>query len=514
MSDASILFMRSPVPGALSGDGVTVEQMASFAEAAARFLEAEPWLHLEADDPIRIESEIEVPALRFASVLGRASDAFGLLFHRDLRFFLEQDEEILLEAARQGFWAIGFDTVEEVPPDDLDLWRRHGLPLAHEDAYPVALFLGGPLPEIRRPDARLLGLFEGILRALAATTEDEMDSGRWVKEVATHRGPLRLELSLPLLLDPSRAGIPIVSDTMMERTLLEVHRRFAGREEPSAEEIRDILQAQLDEEEAGRGPDPSRTDEERAQDLAFEARGAQGRRQVALARQALKLWPDCADAYVVLGDREPDPDRARARYAQGMAAGERALGPATFRDHAGQFWSLLPTRPYMRALDGFAETLLDTGAYEEALEPLRELIRLNPNDAQGARYRLANALLVLRRDGELGKLLDAYPDEDSVDWIYNRTLLVFRREGDSPGARSRLALALRRNRFVPKYLLLGEPVPPVPATYLGLDEEAEAMSYAGLAAEAWEGTPGALGWLRERAPARAGRGGRKKKKRR
>ena len=109
---------------------------------------------------------------------------------------------------------------------------------------------------------------------------------------------------------------------------------------------------------------------------------------------------------------------------------------------------------------------------------------------------------------ELKRLLDAYPDEDSVDWIYNRALLVFSREGDSPGARSRLTGALRRNRFVPKYLLLGEPLPPVPAMYLGMDEEAEAMSYASLAAEAWESTPGALAWLQGRSPSRASRGGR------
>lgn len=506
-----ILSLRSPLPGPLSGKGVTIEQVASYAEAAVLFMAAEPWRHLEDDDPIRVESPAGEPGVRFASVMGQAGYSYGLLFHRDIRFFQERDEELLLEAARQGFWSLSFDSADETPPEDLDLWARHGFslarePLAHEPAYPVAVYLGGPVPEIRRPDARLLGLFEGILRALAATTEDEMDSGRWEKEVATHNGPLRLVLSLPLLLDPSRAGLPIVSDTMMERALLEVHRRFAGREDLSAEEIRVVLQEQLDEGDAIR---PSLGDEERAQELAFEARGARGRRRIALARQALKLWPDCADAYVVLADRESEIDRARDLYESGVAAGERALGPERFRDGAGCFWGLVETRPYMRARYGLAEVLWEMGARDEAVEHFRELLRLNPNDAQGARYRLANALLILRRNDELARLLDAYPDEDSVDWSYNRALLVFIREGDSPGARSRLTAALRRNRFVPKYLLLGEPLPPVPAMYLGMDEEAEAMSYASLAVEAWEGTPGALGWLQRRVPVRASRGGRK-----
>lgn len=512
MSDSSTVFLRSPLPGSLSGEGVTIEQVASFAEAAVQFMAAEPWRHLEDDDPICIESPVEEPEVRFASIMGRAGYSYGLLFHRDSRFFLERDEELLLEAARKGFWSISFDSADEIPLEDLDLWERHGLPLVDEDAYPVAVYLGGSNPEIRRPGARLLGLFEGILRALAATTEDEMDSGRWEKEVATHNGPLRLVLSLPLLLDPPHGGIPIVSDTMMERTLLEVHRRFEGREDLSAEEILLVLQEQLEEPDEDTALRPSLGDEERAQELAFEARSARGRRQIALARQALKLWPDCADAYVVLADRETDLDRARELYELAVAAGERALGPETFRDGAGHFWGLVETRPYMRACEGLAEALWEMGARDEAVEQFRELLRLNPNDAQGARYRLANALLVLRRNDELKRLLDDYPDEDSVDWIYNRALLVFAREGDSPGARSRLTLALRRNRFVPKYLLLGEPLPQVPAMYLGLDEEAEAMSYASLAVEAWEGTPGALGWLQRRVPVRASRGGRKKKR--
>ncbi|MGO9961447.1 MAG: hypothetical protein ACLP50_36650, partial [Solirubrobacteraceae bacterium] len=38
----------------------------------------------------------------------------------------------------------------------------------------------------------------------------------------------------------------------------------------------------------------------RAEDLVYEAWEAAGERRVALAREALALWPDCADAYVLL----------------------------------------------------------------------------------------------------------------------------------------------------------------------------------------------------------------------
>ena len=56
---------------------------------------------------------------------------------------------------------------------------------------------------------------------------------------------------------------------------------------------------------------------------AFEASGPQ---QVRLARQALEISPDCADAYVLLAEHAETADEAQKLYEQGVAAGERAAG--------------------------------------------------------------------------------------------------------------------------------------------------------------------------------------------
>ncbi|MNC94932.1 hypothetical protein D3C83_119220 [compost metagenome] len=45
-----------------------------------------------------------------------------------------------------------------------------------------------------------------MLRALADTTEDEIDSGRWTKQVQTSDGAVSLTLSLPLLLEAEKSG--------------------------------------------------------------------------------------------------------------------------------------------------------------------------------------------------------------------------------------------------------------------------------------------------------------------
>jgi hypothetical protein len=51
-------------------------------------------------------------------------------------------------------------------------------------------------------DAARLTFVEGLLRALVATTEDELDSGRWSKTVATFDGECVIDLSIPALLEP------------------------------------------------------------------------------------------------------------------------------------------------------------------------------------------------------------------------------------------------------------------------------------------------------------------------
>jgi tetratricopeptide (TPR) repeat protein len=138
-----------------------------------------------------------------------------------------------------------------------------------------------------------------------------------------------------------------------------------------------------------------------------------------LARQALQVWPDCADACVLLAENASTQKEALPLYEQAVAAGERALGPEVFNQQVGNFWLVLETRPYMRARQGLAFILWTTGRREEAVGHVQEMLRLNPNDNQGLRYSLAAWYLNLDRDEDLAQLLQRY-DEDSTTWLYTR----------------------------------------------------------------------------------------------
>lgn len=241
----------------------------------------------------------------------------------------------------------------------------------------------------------------------------------------------------------------------------------------------------------------AQTPAERAQDLvygAFEQRDPA--RRVQIARDALVLDPDCADAYVLLAEHTPDRKERLALYEKGVAAGERAIGPEAFRRTVGHFWGVVETRPYMRARVGLAGSLWEFARRDEAVGHLQEMLRLNPNDNQGNRYTLAGFLLFLDRDEELGRLIGRYDQEESAFWAYTKALLSFRREGDTIAPRRLLKAARKSNRFVPA-LILGEAKPPLekPGHY-SPGAESEAMVYADHCLIGWKSTAGAVGWLR------------------
>ena len=50
---------------------------------------------------------------------------------------------------------------------------------------------------------------------------------------------------------------------------------------------------------------------DRAEDLIYDAWEAAGPRRAELAREALALWPDCADAYVLLAQAASSLQEAR-----------------------------------------------------------------------------------------------------------------------------------------------------------------------------------------------------------
>lgn len=244
-----------------------------------------------------------------------------------------------------------------------------------------------------------------------------------------------------------------------------------------------------------------------AQELTFDAYDTpSARRRVEVVKQALARHPWCGDAYGILATEAP-PDTAFAIHLWRLAgaAAEFAikaeLGEDAFETCEGEFWGLLETRPYMRARAGLSNALWRRGEREAAVAIDLELLRLNPNDNQGARYVVADRLLVLGRDQDLERLFKAYRNDDSAFLTYSRALWSFRKDGDSAQSRKLLTKALASNRHVPDYLLGSKPLPKTELEYYEPGKDSEAVHYVETGVDAWRAIPGAFDWLAARVAA-------------
>jgi len=236
---------------------------------------------------------------------------------------------------------------------------------------------------------------------------------------------------------------------------------------------------------------------QKAQDLIYRAMDCHNcyvREQ--LARQALEISPDCADAYNLLAEETSDSaGQELDLYTRAAEAGARALG-GRLQEWSGELWPHLEARPYMRAKAGVAHALWETDRRDEAEAAYHELLRLNRNDNQGIRYTLLAFHAEKHELEKMDALISGWTHEDvAAEWVYTKALTAFAL--GKPGATSALQAAFARNPHVPDYLLNNkEPSEDYYGTSITLGGKDEANAYAETFRKVWSDTPGALVWLK------------------
>ena len=313
--------------------------------------------------------------------------------------------------------------------------------------------------------------------------------------------PLSERQQAPSLAEPPSAE-PLphkVPRHTAEQTLSDLQALLSKQQFDSTEDIKAFLSDIV----AKGNPLPHRAETalERAQDIIYDAwETTSSAEQVRLAKKALQLSPDCADAYVILAEKSAHSlEEAAALLVEGVAAGERAQGKDAFEKYAGSFWGFIETRPYMRARLALAQVLWRLGRRPEAMEHAHALLSLNPGDNQGVRYQLLGWSLQISNNRRIKELLESYPNDGAAAWLYGRALYAFRTERDSRRSRLVLARARSTNRYVTDYFLRRKPMPDTLPDVMTYGGEDEAIIVASEQGAAWRNTPGALRWLSARA---------------
>jgi len=287
----------------------------------------------------------------------------------------------------------------------------------------------------------------------------------------------------------------------MEKTTSDLSRLLQGKNFESKEDLKTYLDGMVKGKKIPEAPPKSAV--QFAQDIMYEAWEVESSKErIKLAKEALSISPDCADAYNLLAEENAGTlEEAKELYQKGVDAGRRALGEEIFKGDGGHFWGHTPTRPYMRSRAGLMECLWELGEYDEAIGNAKEMLKLNRSDNQGIRYILIAYLAELGRYDELEKFMNkgGYKNDCMAEWSYTEALLAFVREGDSRIARNKLKTALKSNKFVPEYITGKKTIPQVLPDRITVHGEDEGFCYASRNIEAWKKVSGAIDWLKEHA---------------
>ncbi len=478
---------------AMTDTKCTTSQMQAFGEAAAAFYRARPWQHLTDTDLLKFITPKPPKNLKYATVLGAGKQEYGL------GFYDSSDTHWNLRAQRMELnsveaFSVVFIPVSEAAEQDVAFWRQHDISIATGDAFPLFLLYANETARV--PTAKELEFATIVLAALAESTEEELDSGEWSKQVSVEGKNRRCKLSIPDLLKTPSAAQWMERGFMPERRGNERHLRMIQNvvrqnEGMDLNELNELLSNQFT------GPladmdQPPETPFDRAENLCSEAISTYGRRRIQLARQALQEDPTHVEANIVLAESTNDIEQKILRYEAAIALGEEQCA-AFFEDSIGHFWGIPQTRPLIRAKHGLAWSLAADGQTNAAIAQMLDILRLNENDNLAVRCEVVPMLLTQNREEEANAILDRYTDE-SASWLYLKAQVAYRAGG--PGSRSAqaaMAAAIKLNPHVFELLAADEPPMEVDHYSLGSPEEAAVVIHEQV--ESWFECEGFADWM-------------------
>lgn len=481
-------------PPSLLNSSCSLDLIEEFAAAAAEFYQSRFWLQLNDRDLLQIHTPKPPYGLQWATVLGSGGQEYGLGFYQseDMHWALRAGR---LDPNSIDLFSMRYIPLSEAAPQDQQYWQRAELPLASDDAFPQLLhFIPGG---VQLPKTKEMELVTILLKALARTSEAELDSGLWIKPVPVRGKQKRCKVSIPNLLHPPSREDWLKRGVMPDQRLNERHLGQAEAliAEHQGEMDLDQLNQLLNEKLTGSLDEidpPSDTAFDRAEELCFQALEQQGRNRVRLIRQALREDPMHLRAHELLAENTLDLQTRIERYQAALELGQVQLKDL-WETEVGHFWQILKTRPFIRAKHGLALALEENGQRKEAIEQMLDILRLNTNDNLGVRYRLVALLMTQDRETEAAQILEQYPDE-SAAWWYLKALVEFCLQGPaSDKAQETMLKAFAANPHVSELIVRGEP-PRLPESYSpGSVEEAEVILEE--QAEAWMTRPDFVGWM-------------------
>lgn len=277
------------------------------------------------------------------------------------------------------------------------------------------------------------------------------------------------------------------------KILTDLHRILETQDFKNEEEMNTFLQ-KFEGQVIPSFPEETLSNEEKAEDLVYQAYNLSTAKGKKLVKQSLELDPNCIMAYQYLGQQENNIKNAIKYFTKGQEIGAKVFGGPFEKEHKGHFWLIHETRPYMSCILGLADCYFYLDDTHKAIELAEYLLDLNPNDNQGIRYNLTTYLMAAAEYTKLNKHFKAHDNDGGIVILYNKALSAYTQKKSELLARSLLIEAIDHNPKVVQLLSLKKSLTTSASTYASGSEE-EAIYYLQHNMFLWQ-KEGAIDWAK------------------
>ena len=215
------------------------------------------------------------------------------------------------------------------------------------------------------------------------------------------------------------------------------------------------------------------------------------------AKEALKIYEDCADAYIILSkDSSLNKLEKKALLEKAVKAAQNLLRIDNLETAEPKLFNLKIAEPLFGAKYSLAVHLWENGEKEAAIENAFEILKYNEQDNLMVRSLLANWLLTEQKYSQLKTLLEKYEKDNSAAINYSRVALLYK-TNEIKAAENALRRAYKRNSFVIPYIIKQKTIPSSVPHLIKFGSEEEAIRYASLGLEVWN-DPKMIQWVKEK----------------
>lgn len=216
--------------------------------------------------------------------------------------------------------------------------------------------------------------------------------------------------------------------------------------------------------------------------------------KVKYAKEALSIYEDCSDAYIILSkDSRLNDVEKKELLEKAVQAAKNVLKITELKDVDSRIFKLPIAETFFGAKYTLALHLWDMNERDGAIENLNDVLTYNKNDDLLSRGILTSWLIIEGKLKEAEEILVRCEHDFLIDTNYNRAALLFK-TGRTREAESALRRAYKRNPFVVDYLLKAKAVKSI-KTAVRPGSHEEAMKYAKLGLAVWNDSE-MIKWLK------------------